>query len=282
MPDVNITINTPTLTAGKTFKVRYRLLPAGAWSSYQTETNATFTLTGLADGYYELEAIIVNADSSECPPTYKKFQVVTPFACITFTAEIVQSGSLYYMEISYTPPSGNPACGWIIVCNGNVVNYPSLPTPPLKIQTLNKNQHLQIIANNCNGNQRACFSEEIPEIVPEPCVPVVLGTVTAAFNHVNGNGKYVFDITIPITQSVPCTNWFTLLCTQQNVPSSVAGNVSFSNFTFGNIACTATSLTFQITAHPPQASGVKLFEFAGKLIDGCNVMHDFEVEVEHD
>lgn len=290
MPDINITIGTPVLVAGKTFKVRYRLLPLGGWSSYQTKTNATFTLAGLADGQYELEAILVNADSSECPPTYKKFKVVTPFDCITFTAGIVKTGSLYYLEIDYAAPSGNPPCGWTVVYGGNVVNYPTLPTPPLKIQVPNQGIHLQVIANNCQLNQRACFDGDVPALPPPPCVPISPGSATANLVFINTAGQYVYNITIPFTQSVPCTNWFTLTCIQKNmVPGGIPAQVQYPNFTFGQVACSATSLTFQIAANPqvqmtytPGGALLKKFEFDILLVDGCGKPFTFVAEAVHD
>jgi hypothetical protein len=284
MPDVNITINTPVLTAGKTFKVRYRLTPAGAWSAYQTKTNASFTLTGLADGYYELEVILVNADSSECPPTYKKFRVVTPFDCITFTASIVQTGSLYYLQINYTAPTGNPPCGWRVVYGGNVVNYPTLPAPPLKIQVPNQAIHLQVIANNCQLNQRACFEGEIPPMDLPPCVPAVWGTAVASFVGMQGS-LYLFNITIPLTQSTPCSTKLTLQCYQINViPPATGTTLQYLNYGFGPVQCTATGIAFQMPANPNVMKNGPLrhFEFYGSVIDECGKVHAFEVEAEHD
>lgn len=283
MPDVNISINTPVLAAGKTFKVRYRLLPSGAWSAYQTKTNATFTLTGLPDGYYELEVILVNADSSECPPTYKQFHVVTPFSCITFTASIVQTGSLYYLQINYTAPSGNPPCGWTVVYGGNVVQYPTLPAPPLKIQVPNLALYLQVIANNCQLNQRACFQGEIDPVTPAPCTPLVLNTVATTITYLQKLGtQYKFRIDLVFTQSNPCTTAFTLLCNQVNVLAGQPGQVSFLSYSFAPVSCTATGISFEILANPNVQWVMedidiqkRKFDFSGKLIDKCGAEHQF-------
>lgn len=288
--DVTITINTPVLTGGKTFKVRYRQLPAGTWSGYSTRTYAPFTLTGLAAGEYELEVILVNADSSECPPTYRKFSVVTPFECTTFTAAIVQNGSLYNLEINYTTPATSPACGWTIVYDGNVVNYPMLPAPPLKIPVANKPVHLQVIANNCKGNQRACFSGDIPAIPDPPCTPLVLNTGAGTITYLStlSSGLYKFRIGLVFTQSSPCSTAFSLFCNQLNVLAGLPGQVSYPAYSFGPVLCTATGLSFEILANPnvqflATTPGVeeRKFDFVGTLIDKCGKVHGFGFTVNH-
>lgn len=181
MPNVTITIPQPILTAGQAFKTRYRLLPSGAWSAYVSRTNAAFTLTGLAIGDYQLEVILVKADSTECAAVYKTFAVVAEYNCISFNSQIVNQGSLHYLQITYTLPGGftNPPCGWEITyqqgSNKVTVPYATLPTGGMiKLQVPNQSLILTVTANLCNGNKKQCYAADVTGIPTPPCVPMAI------------------------------------------------------------------------------------------------------------
>lgn len=110
MAELTVTIPYPILTAGQSFKVRYRALPAGGFSAPSSRTNAAFTITGLTAGtQYEFEIIVVNADASECPPTFWYGTPQDEYSCDVFT--VTQSGdgvsAPYVLNITYTgsPPT---------------------------------------------------------------------------------------------------------------------------------------------------------------------------------
>lgn len=273
MPDIDITINSPVLLAGQKFKTRYRELPAGVWSANVDRTNATFTLTGLTAGKYELEVILVLADETECAATLRGFEVVDPVACIDFTAEIVQTASgLYNLQINYSIPSPvyNPACGWKIQYGSTVVNYATLPTPPIVIPVQNVGMQVKVTANGCNGNEKDCFNADVPEITPT-CTPM---TITGAEVIINGTfpGGYTLTIKFTGTQSSPPTQWLTVLVNQINVLSGTPGQASYPTFTYGPIPTVGFS-SFYVSLLANNNVFGSLLEFNWLIVDACNVTH---------
>lgn len=276
MSNLNITIGTPVLIAGEHFKVRYRLLPNGSFGAPQNETNAQFTLTGFSDGSYELEVIVVKADGSECPPTYQTFDVVTPFTCIDFTVGlVVETNGLIYLQISYSLPGGftNPPCGWTIVYNGNVANYAALPASPIKILAPNVTTQVQIIANSCNSNQRACYTGTIPPATVT-CIPTFYNSYSILPTSLSTPATPEFLITIHFTQSTPCTTLLYLNCFQGTVFSGAPVNINMMPI---SVNCAATSFSFVVKPNPnvqwvfdPGSSSEKRkYEFAIGYIDKC-------------
>lgn len=274
MPNTTITIGTPVLVTGEHFKVRYRSLPSGSFGAPQTETNAPFTLTGLSAGSYELEVIVVKADGSECPPTYQTFDVVTPFTCIDFTVLLViETNGLTYLQISYSLPPGftDPPCGWTIVYNGNVVNYAALPASPIKILAPNVSTQVQIIANNCNSNQRACYTDTVAPAIPT-CTPTFFTSCTVAPTPNSNTNAPEFLITVNFTQSTPCTTLITLTCNQTNVFSGIPFSLTLVPIP---VACSATSFSFiaKPNTNVQWVGGVggekHLYQFAVGFYDGC-------------
>jgi len=271
MPDITIQINTPALLAGSHFKVRYRMLPAGAWSSYTTQTNAAFTLTGLAAGGYELEVVLVR-NGVECPATIRTFTVTAPFTCLMFDAEIVAAGSQHNLEIGYTLPGGyvQPPCGWQVQAIGNttnkVINYTTLPAPPIKIPVANEGLLVRVIANLCNGKTQTCYEGDVTGI-PAPCLPLTITSVVLSYVGPQPNLMERFKITFHFTQSTPATTLPVINIQQIN---GVPGNLTTAYFNpYGPISPTATSLSVFVDAAylPPQFNGHYYFEWF--FMDAC-------------
>ena len=66
-----ITVSTPVLLAGMSFKVRYRQLPSTTWTPFlPNPTTNTFTIPNLTDGTWEVEIITVCANGKLSPPRY--------------------------------------------------------------------------------------------------------------------------------------------------------------------------------------------------------------------
>lgn len=255
------------LVAGSHFKTRYRQLPAGAWSSYVNRTNAAFTLTGLTAGNYELEVILVR-DGVECPAIIKPFTVTAPFECLDFEAEIVQAGSQYNLEISYTLPGGfvNPPCGWQVQIIGNTtnktINYTTLPASPIKIPVANEGLLVRVIANLCDGKTQTCYEGDVSGI-PTPCIPITMGTVSLSYVGAQVNGTQRFKITFNFTQSSPATTLPVINIIQTN-----AGNPAQAFYNpYGPISPSATSVSVFIDANTQVFQGN--YYFGWYFMDAC-------------
>lgn len=280
MPDVTFQINDPTLLPGQKFKTRYRLLPVGAFTANVDRTNAAFTITGLAAGQYELEAILVLADATECAPTYWKFTVLDPVECIDFTVEIVErDNGLFALEIDYSLPSPiyNPPCGWQIIHNGGTVTYPTLPTPPIYIPTTNVSQQVRIISNGCGSNVKECFNEDVPP-AEVTCTPM---DITAVSVEVAGsrypNGFYPMAVTFTYNQSNPITINPTVIITQINVLSGTPGQASYPNFTYPAIPSAGGTFTTSLVANDNVFNS--LYQFTWLVVDKCNKTHTGTVQI---
>jgi hypothetical protein len=272
MPNITIQINTPTLVAGSHFKVRYRMLPAGMWSSYATQTNAAFVLTGLSAGNYELEVILVR-DGVECPAIIKPFTVTAPFTCLIFATAIVQAGSQHNLEIDYTLPGGyvQPPCGWQVQVIGNTtnktINYTTLPASPIKIPVANEGLLVRVIANLCDGKTQVCYEGDVLSI-PEPCVPITVSSVTVSFVAVQPNGTNRFKLTFNFTQSMPPTQWFAINIFQENPGLSPKPQTIYTlSAPFGPVSPTATSFNVYIDANPNVFQSN--YYFSWHIIDYC-------------
>ncbi|MBS1771508.1 MAG: hypothetical protein JST82_01520 [Bacteroidetes bacterium] len=261
MPNITITIPQPVLTTGQYFKTRYRLLPSGSWSSYVNRSNAPFTLTGLSAGDYQLEAILVKANGTQCAAIYKNFTVVPDFSCLSFSASMIQSGSLYYIQITYTLPPGytNPACGWEMVYEHgtSIVNntYPVLPSSPILIPVANQSYKLTIYGNICNGNKTKCGQFDISPISPPPCTGIHVTSQTMF----KSAGKYY--ITLNFTQSSPPTTTLTIFYQQTGASSPDIKTITPA------ILSTATSYTFQV--NPSFIQQKETFDYVGWIKDVC-------------
>ncbi len=277
MANITLTIPLPLLTAGQHFKTRYRSLPSGTWSSYTNRTNAAFTLTGLSTGNYELEVILVNADETECPATYKQFTVVADFSCIDFTVTLAQSGSVYNLNIAYTLPGGftNPPCGWDVIITDNTgtktIPYATLPMGGITLSVNNLAMVVKVRANLCNGDYKYCYQGDISPIAPPPCVPLKLTGIDMIYNGPTSNNPNTYYIRFQIINSVPASKTY-FISYQEALPGTDSGTFSF------NLPSPAPlSYLYSMLVHPTSPS--KPFEvmYTGSITDDCGVSHPFSV-----
>ena len=272
MADRNITIPYPVLKAGEKFKVRYRILPGGAFSAYQDETNTQFTLSGLTEGAeYELEIIFVQADETECSAVYIQFTVPDSYECVEdFAAEIIRdSNGLYWLEITYTPPGSQPACGWeIIYQQGSgtaTIPYASLPTSGLiRISVANQSLILSIRAMICDGQYEECFLADVSEISPPSCVSIsnVTMQIREVLNTVTNRCEYFLDISF--TQSNPISSTILL--------SYAQGGSIFNTDKFTGTVPVPSGNTPTVTKklNPVLFEGQECTSYDISVVDVCN------------
>lgn len=269
MADITINIPAPALTAGQYFRERRRKLPSGAWSGYTNRTNAAFTVTGLSVGDYEFEFILVNADGTQCPATYRKHTLIEDFTCISFTSQMKKVNGLYHVEVTYTLPPGftNPTCGWEVefLQNGNTVNkftYTALPTGGvIKIPCANVSGLLYIRAQLCNGRVKVCHGNDVGYIPEPPCVPMSDVNISVERQFVNGACKYFLVVTF--TQSNPATTNLQLEYRESNalIGEHFKGTIP--------IAPTATSFKKELTPRFSQGNP-DFTTYYVSVIDRCN------------
>lgn len=289
MADIEITIPLPILVGTEKFKVRYRLLPAGIFTAYQDETNAPFTLTGLAVGTYEIEYIYVKEDATECEAVTDTFEIIDEYECIDFFAEMQQIGSLYNVQITYTPPVTQPPCGWIITwvqgLTASSIPYASLPVSGvinIAVPT-NADVTITITASNCNGNILYCFDEVVEGIPETNCEPAILVSADLIYNGPTASFPNSWFIRVQVINSNPfSTNY------QMNVSEiSNTGSLPPDNGTF-IIAATPVTTTIFYGNNRVYPKGIFLqgspdeylpncIIYNGVLIDECGGQHPFTV-----
>lgn len=295
MADVVVTILTPTLTGSDYFKTRYRLLPAGAYTANVNRTNAPFTLTGLADGDYEMEIIFVDvegATETECPAVIHEFSVDPEFSCFPFDAEIVQNGALYELVITYTLPSplSWPPCGFDIIWNqgqgNNTIHYTTLPLSGEIRYTLpaNLNTSVQIMADMC-GYFSVCYEQEVPKIADPNCTPAIVTGYDLDYNAQSG----VWRIRLFITNSNPSTNNYTFAyqeMSQTNMPPDSGFHTEIGTFSgsqalfFGNTVVHPKGIF--LTAPNPNPDDPPIYIpnciiYRLSFVDFCGVRHQIIV-----
>jgi len=275
--DVTIQINIPPLQVGETFKVRYREYPSGVFSATQLETNAPFTLTGLTAGEYELEVILDKGDI-DCPAVLKRFTVVDPFTCLTFTGETqTLSNGLHQVQLTYGAVVSNPPCGWYIVISGNnnnkTITYPTLPASPLNIPINNGAVTVQVYADLCNGNLETCYEADLAA-PPVSCTPMVVNNVEITWDN-NPNNVLAFTVHFDITQSTPYTSQALVNVTQTNTISMGAGLPGQSNYgSFNPYLLGINQIAFSVPINVNSAvGGVDTYTFSWYIIDRCGVKH---------
>lgn len=292
-------IGSPIIVSPAIFKVRYRLLPAGAWSIFTDETNAPFTISGLADGSYELEVIYVTPLDVECSPTYTFFEIITPYTCRDFTGSIVTSPtSLPYINLSYSTPSPitNPPCGYIISWQNlktgakGSTNYASLPLGGvMKIYmtgTVSASDDVRIIvyADLCNGKLQECYNHVATAPAP-PCTPMVLTTAELIYTPPPSPTPNTFHIRLTIANSNPTTplyivNYQETSPTGPNVPDK-----GVFNYTGAASATPSVTLLFSFQIFPKSIFNPPFnpdlpnynacIQYKGSIIDACGVSHPF-------
>lgn len=281
--DITLTIPYPVIVAPAKFKFRYKLLPGGSYSAYQDEDNDPFTLTGLAEGKYQYEAIYVTPEGIECDPVIGFFQVVEPDPCNDFLVEILYNDqSRAYMHVTYTPP-GNSPCGYLLTW----LNNNTLDTGTITILTLDPSGFMDFFFQNqfavtdtfditiqailCNGLFTDCYHETVTPELP-PCTGIVINSASAQFQP--GTPLQLL-ITLNITQSTPITLVTNINYQQTNI---------ITNGTLDNgMIPTALSLgagatgNISFTVFPnPNYTGIDIL-YSGSLTDQCNTTHVWSV-----
>lgn len=271
MPDINITIPAPTLTTGQTFKVRYKQLPSGIWSAYSTRSNLPFTISGLNEGNYQFEFILVNADATECTAVYRNYTVVAEFSCISFNSELIEDNGLYYIELTYMLPGGftDPACGWEIewspvgYSTSSKIPYAHLPTSGIiKIPTQNMNGVLRVRALQCDGKEKECHVNDIIAITPPPCQPITNKNMQIVEEQ-QPDGTCLYYLEITFTQSIPATTT-PILSYSQFGNASIAPDHYYKKL---SISPTATKIKHKL--RPSLAEGQESMEYHVSLTDAC-------------
>lgn len=288
MASITVRITIPQLVAGQSFSVRYREMPAGAYSAPQTEDNDPFTVTGLnAGSQYEFEITLVNADETTCPPIYW-YDTAKEFICADFDIEQEGDGinTPYRLAISYTLPMGYAApCKWYVrvkqtssSSGWQVANYPVLPTSPfyVPLPTLPVQDYdVQIYADQCDGTFKYCFDDTVPAPEPEPCVPLVVNSTSIQLSDLN-NGYPKVAIQINTTNSTPIATNTTIYANQRNLnivppnlPRSYTGNfnpaIPSGNNGFGMILSPTKTQIYIVDVH---------------FTDACGVVHNFTVTLD--
>lgn len=268
MADLTINIPAPTLTPGQYFKERHRLLPFGSWSGYFNRSNAPFTLTGLSEGEYEFEFVLVNADATECTATYRTYTIVDDYECISFNSEMKKVNGLYHIEVTYTLPGGHtdPSCGWEIEWsqngNTNVVPYATLPASGIiKIPCTNDVAVLYVRAKMCNGKTKNCHVADITNFPDPPCQPFSNVTVQI-IGQWNGSSCDHY-VVINFTQSSPATT-SALLDYKQWHHGAISGD-----FFNGNIPISATATSVKVKLTPLWYPSDEYTDYYVTFVDVC-------------
>lgn len=268
MADLIITIPAPALTAGQTFKERYRQLPSGSWSSYANRSNTPFTISGLSPGNYEFEFVLVNADETQCPPVYRSYTIVDDYDCIEFESEMKQDGSLYYIEVTYALPGGftDPACGWEVeyIQNGNSSKFTYVHLPAsgvIKIPCPNIAAILYVRALLCNGRTKECHVNDVQHFTIPPCEP--MSGVTMSITEQVVNGQCEFYLNISYTQSNPATTLVHLVINQWH--RGIANGEKFN----GYVPLTPNATTFRRKLKPLFYANDECTDYYVSFIDAC-------------
>lgn len=290
MADVNITISLPVLIGTQKFKVRYRTLPAGAWSAYQDETNAEFTLSGLSAGSYQLEVILVLEDLTECAPTYRFFEVNDDFTCYPdFAATIEEDhNQTYYLYISWTFPSPLliPPCGFIVeYTQGGVTTTNLYPNglPLLGSMTVpvpaNAATNVKVYADLCNGVKKLCFENDIVPINP-PCTPFSNVTAVLEADPQGNPAKFYLRVTyigsIPATTFLQVQYYQTYPLSPSMITNPDSGTLTSPVGTWPQ-ATPPTTTDFQhgVFPTPHPTFGYECLQYKGTILDACGVVHSF-------
>lgn len=284
MADVTVNIPAPVLAFGEKFKVRYRTLPSGSFTSYTDYTTNTFTLFGLATGSYELEAIFVPSDDVECEAVYHYFDVYADYECLDFSSIMIENpanSGIYFIQVNFQIGTA-PPCGWKITLTPlaggatRTLTYPTLPnTGVIRIASPNVDTYLTATALLCNGREKECYTVIVSKITPiEPCVPIVI--VSTDLQYVGAGGNYSLDIVF--TQSTPPMKGANVVWQQTGTPITAGTPLDKGSYIVPGRVFQVVGGNFRL-----YISGLKpvptfgQFVYNVKLTDECGVEHNFTV-----
>lgn len=276
MPDFSFTIPQPQLLAGQSFKVRYRLLPNGVFGSTTVFTSNSITYPALPEGQYQFEIIWFNG-VEDCPETLINFDVFedpNP-ACLDFSAEVVQNGSIYELVVTYPVPSPFqlPDCGYNfrIQQGGNLQNINGVVlTGSGEVRftvPTNDGLYLRITANHCDSSQ-ICFDEDVTGVEPT-CIPLVITDVQIEPHISNPDWRY---IRIFFTNSTPRTITTNIWYTQtDSLPSGVTPDTG--TIIYPGLPAGSSDIAF--VAQPKRGQWQMNPSYRGTLTDICGNTHSW-------
>lgn len=287
MADLHIVISSPQLHGSEYFKIRYRTLPNGVWSSYANVTVNNYDITGLSAGLYQIEIIFVTEDGIECDAVYQTKEVLPPFSCSDFAAQINEKPSpsgLFYVDVNFTIAT-IPACGWTIELTDaggtSTFNYPVLTGSSFSIKWRNTQTNIKIYANLCGGNRTLCFDYNmLPIPVITPCVPAVI----LSYDIVPTIVPYEYSLNIVFTQSTPVTKGANIYWQQKGTPRTAGQVLDFGSYiTAGQVYQNAGGGNVQIWLHTIRPIPTifnpsnPAYEYEVKFIDECGTSHVFTI-----
>ncbi len=272
--DVTITIPSPVLVAGQFFIVQYRLLGNPSWIGVPPQTNAPFTITGLAAGIYELWTQLAEGSPGIlCEERIDTFTVSQDVACMDYSAELVKGETTtvnLIVAVSSIPspvvfcglrfsyyPVGNP--GAVITVNYAVPPINSTYTFPASAV----DYHLTVTQIGCDGSEIICFDDDV-EYVSAGCIPASFGTAELNLH--------------------PNNTWWVVLNFIQSIPPSTLINASYyqdNNVNTGipdpggtlNLAANSMTiaLTFQVFPNTDVVftNGQRRISYVGNFTDQC-------------
>lgn len=295
--NVTISIGQPVLIAGQYFRVRYRLVNSGSWTTAPNQTNAPFTLN-LDAGNYEFEfTLIKGSPAEECPPVYKLFTVNDTNECIEFTAVITfhdlsdspaAEKSYYTLDISYIDTAD--ACIYTLEygpVGGTMqqVQYSTLPASPIIIPIpQNVPYHVVLMACDCERNCNICFEEDVPAADEPDCTPGSYGATCVYYaDRRNPNwfpGGYV-QVGI-VTPPVPAPGTFTVMYQQMDLSGGTSTGLPDSgtrvfNYVAGQTLYQITPINPNVSFLGPLQGNSRDMRYLVTVIDPCgrSVLHEF-------
>lgn len=288
MANINITIPSPILVSGQSFNVRYRLLPGGAWVNISPKTNATFQITGISAGQYELEARLNMGGSPAviCPPVYYYFVAEGEYDCVDLMqAEIIRSGQQSSIVIVSNAPSTGYPCGYqveyMVVGNsfGNVINW-TLPPPinlTIPIPTPPSDYIVRIWGVICGSGDRVLCYEDTLE-APTSCDPITIQSPGVSFIQ---NSSGIYFLRIPFNQSNPPSPTITVNWKQNGIMTSGIPDPGGQQ-QFNGVSPILVPLTPN-TNIQPEVSGInagrRLLKYSGNAIDQCGAVRIFDLKI---
>lgn len=267
---ITITIPTPVLTANQHFDVKYRMSGAVGWLPAGSQTNAPFTITGLADSDYDISYIMVLADGTRCPERIDHFTIHTAGCpCLTNATGVVEqiSANNYQIRVNYTPPLSQPACGWVVTyTDSNYIttqaSYSTLPNPLIIPIPINSSYLVTIEADCCGRDQVVCTNLDLAMATTSSCTPASYSDK----NIYQVSGQYYLQINIS-AQSVPATPSF-----QVNYNQQPNGGTGLLDSGVQNVSPTGTGPNYILTVPiSPNISGPLPIVYTVNIKDGCGV-----------
>lgn len=275
MANVTVNIPSPILQGSEKFKVRYRLLPSGAFGAYADKFTNSFVLSGLSDGKYEIEVIFVTEDGTECDPVYYQFEVVPEFTCWDFVAiqeEYPANSGLYRIRMTFSGGT-QPPCGWQISLtplggSASVYTYPTLPASNTVNIAIPNNviYTITVTALLCGGKDKQCYSvNTTPVPTPPTCTGAVINDLQLLHDPVMGTWHLFIDF----AQSNPPTLNANITYQQSGVPRTTgqimdSGSFVQTGYLFGG---TLSNSTIYIRVNPTVPMSFYVYDV--RFLDRC-------------